>query len=167
MMCIDIFNSSMISRLKIVLLFFIICLLQACSSTTPASIRPYLNRTYYLSDTMYFATVRSMGAESYELVHPGRHVSIGYIAPSFSEYQKNPGSRHYSVLGTHSSVDGIVATGTPFILSEYSYTAVEGYLKTKILLKSGKFSGKLISIDRNTLLKSMHLKNKTRGENRS
>lgn len=148
----------MSNHLKVGFLLLIVFLLQACAATTPASVTPYLNRTYYLSNTMYFTTTRSMGAESSELVHPGHHVGIGYIAPSISEYQTNPASRQYSLLGTNSTIDGIVSAGTPFVLTEFSQTAVEGYLHTKILIKSGRFAGKLASIDEDTLLKSMHLK---------
>jgi len=153
-------NHSMINRLKISFLFLIVCLLQACAATTPPSVSPYLNRTYYLSDPMYFTTVRDLtGSQYHSLVHPGRHVRIGYVAPSFSEYRRNPASRQNSLLGTHSSIDGIVPAGTPFVLSEYSHTPIEGYLTVKILLKGGQFAGKLTNIgDEDTLLKSMHLK---------
>ena len=100
-----------------------------------------------------------IGPASYHLVRPGNKVGIGYDAPALHEYYRNRQSRSYSVLGTTYKIAGIVPLGTPFVLTEYSYSSSgEGALNIKIVLQRGPFVTKQVLIDESILLASMRLK---------
>ena len=65
----------------------------------------------------------------------------------------------WTALGTTYKIAGIVPLGTPFVLTEYSYSSSgEGALNIKIVLQRGSFVTKQVLIDESILLASMRLK---------
>lgn len=134
---------------RFLLLIIATLLLLSCIVTTPHHIRPYLNKSYNLSEDMYLTETRDMGMPQYNVAPLPRNPSYWHM-PSYQEYLKNPSKwykwRHdefNSILGK-SRIVALLPKGTQFILNKYSEVNIGDELIGKsvsITIANGPYKG--------------------------